>query len=147
MQTHTPGSRRFLRREAPRKRSTEGGGISSQKCISIFTLLYCCESWKTTEKVKRKLNGAASKMLATITGRTIQDRRWSWLRHVLRMPEHRLVREVLLNCVKPTHETLFADVPNLSIENATEMSKDRKLWSSNRPSLRCQPLLGGVAIK
>ncbi len=35
------------------------------------------------------------------------------------MPEHRLVRQVLLKCVKPTHETLFADVPNLSIENAT----------------------------
>ncbi len=100
-------------------------------------------------------------MLATITGRTIQeeaqnptinvvtkarDRRWSWLGHVLRMPEHRLVRQVLLNCVKPTHETIFADVPNLSIENATKMSKDRKLWSSNKPSLRCQPLSGGVAI-
>ncbi len=41
---------------------------------------------------------------------------------------------IMLNCVKPTHETLFADVPNLSIENATKMSKDRKLWSSNRPS-------------
>ncbi len=69
-----------------------------------------CESWKMTEKVKRKLNGAASKMLATITGRTIQEearnptinvvmkaryRRWSWLGHVLRMPEHRLVRQVL----------------------------------------------------
>ncbi len=39
---------------------------------------------------------------------------------VLRMPEHRLVRQVLLNCVNPTHETLFADVPNLSIENATK---------------------------
>ncbi len=76
------------------------------------------------------------KMLATITGRTIQeearnptikrsDKRrgtedgagWG---HVLRMPEHRLVRQVLLNCVKPSHETLFADVPNLSIENATK---------------------------
>ncbi len=55
------------------------------------------------------------------------------------MPEHQLVRQVLLNCIKPTHETLFADAPNLSIENATKMSKDRKLWSSNRPSLRCQP--------
>ncbi len=87
-------------------------------------------------------------MLETITGRTIQeearnptvnvvmkahDRRWSWLGHVLRMPEHRLVRQVLLHCVRPTHETLFADVPNLSIENATNMSKDRKLWSSNQP--------------
>ncbi len=81
-------------------------------------------------------------MLATITGRTIQkearnptinvvmkarNRRWSWLGHVLRMPEHRLVRQVLLNCVKPTHETLFADVLNLSIENSTKMSKDWKL--------------------
>ncbi len=28
------------------------------------------------------------------------------MRHVLRMPEHRLVRHVLLNCVRPTHETL-----------------------------------------
>ncbi len=26
----------------------------------------------------------------------------------------------------------FGDVPNLSIENATKMCKDRKLWSSNR---------------
>ncbi len=98
-----------------------------------------------TEKVKRKLNSAASMMLATITGRTMEeearnptihvvmkarDRRWSWLGHVLSMPEHRLLRKVLLNCVKPTHETIFADVPSLSIENTTEMSKDRKLCSS-----------------
>ncbi len=53
-----------------------------------------------------------------------RDRRWNWRGHVLRMPEHRLVREVLLNCVRPTHETHFADVPNLSIENATNMSKE-----------------------
>ncbi len=39
----------------------------------ISTLLYGCESWKMTEKVKRKLDSAASKMLATITGRTIQE--------------------------------------------------------------------------
>ncbi len=128
----------------------------------ISALLYGSKSWKMTEKVKSKLKGAASKMLATITGRTIQDeaqnptknvvmkardRRWSWLEHVLRMPEHRLARPVLLNCVKPTHKTLLADVPNLSIENATKMSKDGKLWSSNRPSLRCKSLSGGVPIK
>ncbi len=64
-------------------------------------------------------------------------RRWSWLGHVLRMLGFRLVRQVLLKYVKPTHETLFAYAPNLSIENATKMSKDGKLWSSNRPSLRC----------
>ncbi len=49
----------------------------------------------------------------------------------------RLRRKARNGEIKPTYETLFADVPNLSIENATNMSKDRKLWSSNRPSLRC----------
>ncbi len=70
------------------------------------------------------------------------DRRLSWLGHVLRMPEHRLVRRVLPNYVKPTHETLFADVPYLNVDYAIRMSEDRKLWRSDRPSLRCQPLLG-----
>ncbi len=41
--------------------------------LSFLILLYSCESWKMTEKVKRKLNGAASKILATITGRTIKE--------------------------------------------------------------------------
>ncbi len=98
-------------------------------------------------------------MLARITGRTIaeearnptinvvlkaRDRRRSWLGHILRMPEHRLVRRVLLKCVKPTHETLFPYVPNLNVDHAIRMSEDMKLWSS-RPSLRVQPLQGGVA--
>ncbi len=83
-----------------------------------------------TEKVKLKLNGAGSKLLARITGRIIaqearnpttnvalkaRDRRWSWLGHGLRLPEHLLVRRALLNCVKPNYETLFADVPNLNV--------------------------------
>ncbi len=52
---------------------------------------------KLAEKVKRKLNGTVSKILAR-GQRPIyhvvlkaRDRRWSWLEHVLRMPEHRLV--------------------------------------------------------
>ncbi len=74
-----------------------------------------------TEKVKRKLNGAASKMLATITGRTIDEE--------ARNPTNKRSDEgpgqkmelagarptharappgapSLLNCVGPTHETL-----------------------------------------
>ncbi len=46
------------------------------------------------------------------------------------MPEQRLVRRVLLNCVKPTHETLFADVPNLlglvNADYAIRMSEDKE---------------------
>ncbi len=79
-----------------------------------------------TESVNRKLYGAASKMLATITGRIIQKealnpnykrsdegvgQNMEYWDHVLRLPEHRLVRQDLLNSVKPIHETLFADIP------------------------------------
>ncbi len=75
-------------------------------------------------------------MLARITGRTIveearnptinvvlkaRDRRWSWLGHVLRTPEHHLVRKVLSHGVKPTHETLFEDFPNLNVNYAKRM--------------------------
>ncbi len=67
-------------------------------------------------------------------------RRWSWLGHVLRMHELRLMHRVLLNCVKPT---LFADVPNLNVDYAIRMSEDGKPWRSSRPSLHCQPLIGG----
>ncbi len=91
---------------------------------------------KSTEKVKRKLKSAASKnarddhgqnhprrkteiLLINVVTKQ-RDRRWSWLGHALHMPEHRLVRQVLVNCVKLTHDTIFADVPNLSIENVTK---------------------------
>ncbi len=41
----------------------------------------------------------------------------------------------------------IADVRNLNIDYAFKLSEDRELRRSIRPSLRCQPLLGGVAIK
>ncbi len=98
-----------------------------------------------TEKVKRKLNGAASKMLATITGRTIQEearnpfykrsdegkgQKMELAGHVLRMPEHRLVRQVLLNCARPTRD---------AFRRRTKYKyRERKLWSSNRPSTELQ---------
>ncbi len=34
-------------------------------------------------------------------------------------------------------EALLLDIPYLDVANANEMSKDRRLWSSYRPSLRC----------
>ncbi len=33
-----------------------------------------------------------------------RDQRWNWLGHILRMEGHRLTRQVLLQCVKPTPE-------------------------------------------
>ncbi len=106
----------------------------------ISTLLYECESWKLTAQARRKLNGTVSKMLSGITGRTIadeareqtldvmmraRDRRWNWLGHVLRLEEHRVIRRVLMNCVRPTPDSLFGDIPDLDSRKAAEIAKDR----------------------
>ncbi len=43
----------------------------------------------------------------------MRDRRWSWLGHILHVVEDRLLRKVLLNCVRPHEESLFSDIPDL----------------------------------
>ncbi len=52
-----------------------------------------------------------------------RDQRRNWLGHILRMEEHRLVRRVLLLCVKPTPESIFGDVPDLNVAEAITLSK------------------------
>ncbi len=75
----------------------------------------------------------ASKMLSRITGRTMadearqpsvdvlmraRDQSWNWLGHILRMEGHRLTRQVLLQCVKATPESILGDVPGLEVQAA-----------------------------
>ncbi len=66
-----------------------------------------------------------------------RDRRWNWLGHILRLEEHRVIRRVLMNCVKPTTDSLFGDVPDLDSGKAAEIAKDREEWKSLRPSKCC----------
>ncbi len=66
-----------------------------------------------------------------------RDRRWNWLGHILRLEEHRVIRQVLINCVKPTPDSLFGDVPELDSRNAAELAVDRDKWKSLRASKRC----------
>ncbi len=92
-------------------------------------------------------NVALSKMLSRITGRTISDeareptldvvmravdRRWNWLGHIHRQEEHRVIRQVLRNFVRPNFDSLFSDVPDLGIRKASEISKEKEkrkcLW-------------------
>ncbi len=56
----------------------------------------------------------------------VRDRRWSWIGHILRKDEDRLVRKVLLNRVKPNKESLFGDIPNLDVEKVIEIARDRE---------------------
>ncbi len=67
----------------------------------------------------------------------MRDRRWSWLGHVLSMAEDRLVRKVLLNCVQPTQESLYGDIPDLDVRRAMEIAQDREKWKKIRPSQHC----------
>ncbi len=62
----------------------------------------------------------------------MRDRRWNWLDHIMRMDENRLVRKILLNCVKPNAESLFGDISNLDVEKAMEIVHDREEWNKLR---------------
>ncbi len=94
--------------------------------------------------VRRKLNSTASKMLSRTTGRTIadearqpsvdvvmraRDQRWNWLGHILRMEVHRLTRQVLLQCVIPTPESILDDVSALEMQAA--INRGRKIRPSS----------------
>ncbi len=55
---------------------------------------------------------------------------------MLRMDEYRLVRKVLLNCVKPKKESLFGEIPNRDVEEAIDAARDTEEWKKLRPSRR-----------
>ncbi len=47
-----------------------------------------------------------------------RDLRWNWLGHILRMEERQTVRQVLLNCVKPTQESILGDLNGKDVNNS-----------------------------
>ncbi len=49
----------------------------------------------------------------------------------------RITRQVLLQCVKLTPESLFGDVPNLDVYKAINLAMNRVERKANRPSRRC----------
>ncbi len=59
-----------------------------------------------------------------------RDRQWNWLGNILRLGQHRVVRQVLLNCVRSTPDSLFGNVPDLDLEKATEIAYDRDKWKA-----------------
>ncbi len=91
-------------------------------------------------------------MLSRITGRTIadgareptldvtiraRDRRWNWLGHILRLEEHRVIRRVLMNCVRVTPDSLFGDVPDLNNREAAEITRGQGKVEKPQASKRC----------
>ncbi len=89
-------------------------------------------------------------MLSRIAGRTIAeearkptldvvmratDRRWNWLGHIRRLEQHRIIRQVLLSCVRPTPDSRSGDVPGLDSKKASEIAMAEK--RGNAVGLHC----------
>ncbi len=55
--------------------------------------------------------------------------RWNWVGHILRMDERQTTRQVLLNCVKPTLESIFGGLFDPDVVCAAiNLAKDRMEW-------------------
>ncbi len=95
-------------------------------------------------QAQRKINGSMSKMLSRITGRNVaeearrqalevlmraRDRRWKWLGHILRLEAQAVIRKVLMNCIRPTPDSPFGDVPHLDSRKAVEFAANRGTWT------------------
>ncbi len=52
------------------------------------------------------------------------------------MEEHRPARQVLLQCVKPTPESVFGDLPGLEVQVAINVAKNKLEWKRIGPSRR-----------
>jgi len=111
------------------------------------TMLHGSSAWMTINQVKKKINGVNSKMLSQITKRSIHDeaktptfnivksmmqRRWSYLGHILRMDDSRMVRRFLTELSpreKPFAEgSLLEQTPFETVDETVLAARNRKQW-------------------
>ena len=117
------------------------------RCLVASTMVYGSSAWILTNKMKQKINGVNSKMLATITKRTIHDeartptfnivsyvldRRWEYLGHILRLDDRRALKRFFVKlspAVQPYPEgSLLAQSSFRSMDETMEAARDRKRW-------------------
>ena len=114
-------------------------------------LAYGSEAWTLNADTIRIINGANSRMLHRITGKTIHEeasrntrtfdiiawiraRRLQWLGHILRMkPDEHGNERLLHNAVKHMHEEreqgdLLDDAPNFDWETLKQIAGNRDAW-------------------
>ncbi len=63
-----------------------------------------------------------------------REQRWNRMGQILRIEGHRLTRQVLLQCVKRTPESILGDVSGLEIQLAINLAN--KLVEENAPCRR-----------
>ena len=119
--------------------------------LVVSTMIYGSSAWIFTNKMKRKVNGINSRMLSTITKRTIHDeaktpsfiavrhamdRRWEYLGHILRLENHRVLKQYLLTLCpdqQPFPEGwLPADSNFRNLDEMEQAAADRKAWRTKK---------------
>ena len=105
-------------------------------------LTYGSEAWRLDELTRRMLNGANSRLLHRITGKSIKEeasqstrtfdlvrwiraRRAQWLGHILRMEPSRMVHQVELMHRSRTAGDLLMDAPDSSWEELKSLAANR----------------------
>ena len=110
-------------------------------------LTYGSETWNLTNEVRRKLNGVNSRMVSIITGKTpheeasdgtrsfdlvraVRARRLSWLGHILRMDQDRLLVKAVKHLYEDGNEgDILMDAPTTSSwDELLKWAADRKKW-------------------
>ena len=117
--------------------------------IVVSTMIYGSTAWLFTDEIKRKLNGVNSKMVSHITKRSIHDeareptfdiishvlkRRWSYLGHLLRMDENRIVHRSIIELspsVAPfIPGSLLDDTPYETVQEMKDVAANRDTWEA-----------------
>ena len=128
--------------------------------VVIPTLTYGCTAWLFTDNIKQKVNGVNSKMLATITKRSIHEeaneptynavecmlqRQLNYLGHTFRLAEDRILCRVLLE-LSPRRcpfipGSLLDDTDYDDVESMTRLAMKKDGW---KRSFRKRPEQQGV---
>ena len=128
--------------------------ISIYKAAVMSLMTYGCEAWSLTAKMKAKINGANSRCMARLTGRSVHSeasprlqtfdiitairiRKWKWLGHILRTPGDRLTKLVLrVQFDKGDRLNMLEDVPEFcsTFEQLVRLAQNRKTWRSYQPT-------------
>ena len=119
--------------------------------LVVSSMIYASEAWLLTTRMKQKINGVSSKMLSTISKRTIHeearaptfnvvsdvlDRRWEFLGHILRLNDHRALKRFFTK-LSPTQQpftegSLLAESSFRTLDETVQAAKDRTSWRNNK---------------
>ena len=124
--------------------------IRLYSALVVQTMIYGSSAWLLDTKLKKNLNGVSSKMLTSITKRSIHEeassptfdivdhvlkRRKSYLGHILRLDPERGVRRYLLELNPDTTPfvpgSLLADTSFETVEDMIEAAQDRLEWAKD----------------